>query len=418
MQRTSAKNLASKTTYIYVTPELKFTSKQVYVERPSPPKQFADTTSSKSVDSPVITADSPKTTDSPSVIVDSPTTDSFMVIADPPDSLEMSPVTTDSSEITADSPKTSQKITASSKTADSTRTVDSSKTTSPPKMTSLNDVHHLTQDGSQSKTSNNTTKDNKSKDRIGDNTSNAAGEVSVSSALTELLIDNPPQVKFVSTHSSMKRISPLPMKCQRNTKSNGSGKTQPKVKRVRIVLTPLSGEKYYKQENTSILQQKESIYKKSGMSDLASTNNSSLTHSTNNNDENDDEYQPSTNGSSSTHSSNVNDEDYQPSSNSDKIVTVTRTRRKRKIVTPVRYAPFKGYQRDPQNHDREECVTVRRTKRKRKSVLPIRYTPFTEQDLQNYDSEQLCTSGSESVISESVASSIISDPPLVINLQS
>ena len=121
--------------------------------------------------------------------------------------------------------------------------------------------------------------------------------------------------------------------------------------------------------NTSTLQQKEPIYKESGMSDLASTNSSSLTHS-----------------------SNVNDKDYQPPGNSDEVITVTRTRRK--IVAPIRYAPFATQKRGLQNHESER-VTVQHTRKKRKLVPPVRYAPFAQQNLQNYDGDQSHTSNSE-----------------------
>ena len=227
-------------------------------------------------------------------------------------------------------------------------------------------------------------------------------------------------LKFISTHSCIKR-TPVPskrlvplvtnMKCRRNLirpngKSDG-GTVQPKIKRVRIVLSPLTKETCMKlatnktgKASTSPVQQKEPPCKESA---------SSLP------------------GSVLTSSS---DEDYEPPSDLHKTDMVTRTQRKRKVASQIRYASFLEDRRnrsDLQNHQErsqtpesensDRTGTVTRMKRKRKSVPPVRYAPFAGiksywGDPQSYNRERSDTADSESVISESVTSSISSDPPL------
>ena len=227
-------------------------------------------------------------------------------------------------------------------------------------------------------------------------------------------------LKFISTHSCIKR-TPVPskrlvplvtnMKCRRNLirpngKSDG-GTVQPKIKRVRIVLSPLTKETCMKlatnktgKASTSPMQQKEPPCKESA---------SSLP------------------GSVLTSSS---DEDYEPPSDLHKTDMVTRTQRKRKVASQIRYASFLEDRRnrsDLQNHQErsqtpesensDRTGTVTRMKRKRKSVPPVRYAPFAGiksywGDPQSYNRERSDTADSESVISESVTSSISSDPPL------
>lgn len=239
------------------------------------------------------------------------------------------------------------------------------------------------------------------------------------------------ELKFVSTHScikkapvSPKRFAPLvkSMRCRRSlTRPNreqiksDSGKAHLRIKRVRIVLSPLTKEEcmYHlkpttnktRQSSTSPVQQKETRHKESG----DSSSLSSMVYST-------------------------SDDDYKPLSNSDKdstSVTTTPTRRKRKSVPPQKYAIFdigKQYQRDshyirekshsPISKNSDRISIAARSHKKRKSIRPVRYAPFTrnrtyQRDQQDHNRERLHTPDSESVISESVTSSIRLDSPLV-----
>lgn len=225
------------------------------------------------------------------------------------------------------------------------------------------------------------------------------------------------KLKFMSTHSRIKR-TPLSskqfgslvrgMRCRKSLKGpfeeqvfNG-GMVQPKIKRVRIVLSSLTKEECMHhlkladnktdQVKTSPLQKK-SPHHKEADSSLALTLSSSVS-----------------NGLPSS-----SDEDYEPADMSDKDDTSTaaRTRGKRKSLPPVRYVPSdEGYKRDPQTK-REQIVT--RAQKKRKSVPPVKYAPFVHTSFQRdtCSSERSHTPDSESVISESVTSSVGPDSPLV-----
>ena len=220
----------------------------------------------------------------------------------------------------------------------------------------------------------------------------------------------PTALKFVSTHSRMKRASLPPerfasivanMRCRRNLRENGDqhncddGKSLPRIKRVRIVLSPLTIEddlQHIKSlpNNTGrasapLLQQKESPYAESG--NLTLTNSSTYTNS--------------------------DDEDYEPPfSNLEDVVTVARVRRKRKITAPVRYVPFDKGTKSTRELDKVDNRESPR-KSKRKAVPPIRYAPFAKYHQGDVQNAQDFTSDSESLISESVTSSISGNSPLV-----
>lgn len=210
-------------------------------------------------------------------------------------------------------------------------------------------------------------------------------------------------LKFISTHSRIKR-TPVPserlvplvtnMKCRRNLiRSNGKcdyETTQPKIKRVRIVLSPLTKKDYMchlklaanepGKATTSPVQQKESPHKESG----------SVLHSSSDKD----------------------------SISDIKTYMVPRIQRK---APQTRYTSFLEDRRKHLQNNQEQLHTpesensaiVIRTKRKRKSVPPVRYAPFAGVNPRSYNRERSDTPDSESVVSESVTSSIGSDPPLV-----
>lgn len=221
------------------------------------------------------------------------------------------------------------------------------------------------------------------------------------------------ELKFISTHSRMKktpvsskRFVPLvkSMKCRRSLMrpcgdqvNSDGGKSQPKIKRVRIILSPLTKEEYMYhlkppanktgEVNTSPLQQKELLHKESG------------------------NLLPVTNSFSSRVDS-TSDEDFEPPNDSDKNCT----QRKRKTAPPVRYAPFfiqSEQSCSPKSDNSGRTGTVARSRKKRKTMPPVRYAPFAGNKRGPHNREQLYTRDSESVISESVTSSIGSDSPLV-----
>ena len=224
-------------------------------------------------------------------------------------------------------------------------------------------------------------------------------------------------LKFISTHSRIKR-TPVPperliplvtnMKCRRNLiRSNGKcdrGTTQPKIKSVRIVLSPLPKEDYMRhlkltpnkpgRASTLPVQQKEPPHKES----VSSSPGSAL------------------------HSSS--DED--PTSDINKTCMVLRTHRKAPQTKYTSYLEDRRKRLEEQLYNNQEQLytpesensgIVTRIKRKRKSVPPVRYAPFAVKrhwgDAPRHNRERSDTPDSESVISESVTSSVGSDTPLV-----
>lgn len=236
------------------------------------------------------------------------------------------------------------------------------------------------------------------------------------------------ELKFISTHSRMKK-SPLSskrfvplvrsMRCRKSLKRlneeqvfNGEIIAQPKIKRVRIVVTPLTKEKYM--HHVKLTSNKTDLVKMSpsqksnphhketgGSSDLTLANSMS-------------------NGAQST-----SDEDYEPPDASDRDnTTAACTERKRKSVAPVRYVPSAS---NPQNRREQSSSpssksldswtgSIARSRKKRKSVPPVKYAPFAGKTRYQRDKrsrERSHTPDSESVISESVTSSVGPDSPLV-----
>ena len=226
--------------------------------------------------------------------------------------------------------------------------------------------------------------------------------------------DNCSDLKFISTHSRIKR-TPVPskrliplvtnMRCRRNLiRSNSKcdcGTAQPKIKTVRIVLSPLPKEDYMHhlklapnkpgKASTSPVQQKEPPHKES-----VSSLSGSVLHSS-------------------------SDED--PTNDFNKTYMVPCTQRRAPLT---KYTSFLEDRRIRLQNNQEQLHTpesensgiVTRIKRKRKSAPPVRYAPFAGfkrhwGDPQSYNRERSGTPDSESVISESVTSSVGSDPPLV-----
>ena len=236
------------------------------------------------------------------------------------------------------------------------------------------------------------------------------------------------ELKFISTHSRMKksplsskRLVPLvrSMRCRKSFKRLNEEQVfngeiaQPKIKRVRIVLSPLAKEEYMHHlkltsnksdlVKTSSLQRNDPHHKETdGSSDLTLTSVSSGVQSTS------------------------SDEDYEPPDISDTTAAAC-TERKRKSPPPVRYVASARYESDPQNRRGQSCSpnsksldrigSVTRSQKKRKSVPPVRYAPFTRNTRYQRDMrsrERSHTPDSESVISETVTSSSIGpDSPLV-----
>lgn len=295
-----------------------------------------------------------------------------------------------------------------------------------------NDSHHTIQ-GSTYKTadtlSSTSGRDSRSRPLGSPETTEDAGSDSTDSTADDR---NTSEVKFISTHSRMKR-SPIPpkrfaslvtnMKCRRNlTRLNGNsdhGKSPPKIKRVKIVLSKEECLSYFKLPTnkagkviTSPLQHKEPVCKE------APLQQKELVHKELK-DENslEDSFLKSSLSSAVCSSS---DEDYNPSIELDDNCIAARKKSKRKVAQ-VRYVSFfedRRYQQILQNHSRKKHTSVEtsdridtasRTCKKRKSAPPVRYAPFAKSKHQNDPRDK---SDSESVISESVTSSIISNPPL------
>ena len=246
-------------------------------------------------------------------------------------------------------------------------------------------------------------------------------------------------LKFIPTHArikrttiSSKRFVPLVtnIKCRRNlTRSNGESvnsdreKTLP-IKRVRIVLSPLTKEEcmYHSKltETTQAssppvhVQQKESFDGSLPDSVVTSSLSSIAQYS----------------------SSSSSDEDYMPPSSLDETDNNIVTRIQSKKLASARFPTYiedrnRKLLRGPQHISQEKTLTsesensaiVTCSKRKRKSVPPVRYAPFAgskrhcrHPDGYNYPMEQSLTSDSESVISESVTTSSNSSEPPLANL--
>ena len=420
---TSTENSASK----YVAP-IVIPTQALMRGKLLPSKQFApfiSSAGSSKITNPLEMTDSAKATDLPKATADLPKTSRHAKMIKP---VEESSMIMTSSNMMTDSSKTS----TLNKTI---AVITPSKTARPSVVVAESGVHKSLQEGTSGTVTSNDSTIQDSRSKIVNlpgsprTTADSPQPQAISSPMpTKDISDNSDNtenrssnLKITPTHSHTKR-TPVPsrrfvplvtsMRCRRSlVRPDGeivNEETQPKIKRLRIALSPLTKEDYMchlkltanktGKAYTSPLQQEEPPQKESE----SSLPDSVLTGS---------------------------DKDYEPPSDLDETNMVTRIQRKRKVAPPERYTSFledRIYRRDPQNNQErshtlesensESIGTVTRIK-KRKSTPPVRYAPFAGVkvywgDPRSYNRERSDTPDSESVISESVTSSIDSDPPL------